>query len=150
MGKRTVRLNKEVPGHVANRLQAALAREVYHLVDSGVVSVADVDAALSWGPGLRWGIMGQVLLNHLGGGQGGMEHFLQQFTGPLTAWWKVLGTPQLTPELQRKLIDGVHAEIGQRSVDDHAAERDEVLHGLLELRNKAAPSFAEPKARARA
>jgi 3-hydroxyacyl-CoA dehydrogenase len=138
MGKRTVRLNKEVPGHVANRLQAALAREVYHLVGEGVVSVADVDAALCWGPGLRWGIMGQVLLNHLGGGQGGMEHFLLQFTGPLTAWWKVLGTPQLTPELQRKLIDGVHAEIGQRSVDDLEAERDEVLLGLIELRSKTA------------
>jgi 3-hydroxyacyl-CoA dehydrogenase len=136
LGKRTVRLNKEVPGHVANRLQAALAREVYYLVDKGVVSVADVDTALCWGPGLRWGIMGQVLLNHLGGGQGGIEHFLQQFTGPLTAWWKVLGSPQMTPELQRKLIDGVHAEVGSRSVDELAAERDEVLLGLLELRNQ--------------
>ena len=138
LGKQTVRLHKEVPGHVANRLQAALAREVYHLVDQGVVSVADVDTALCWGPGLRWGIMGQVLLNHLGGGQGGMEHFLEQFTGPMTAWWKVLGSPQLTPELQEKLIAGVHAEAGSRSIDDLAAERDEVLLGLLELRNKAA------------
>src|ERR1700753_3507244 len=68
LGKRTVRLHKEVPGHVANRLQAALAREVYHLVGEGVVSVADVDTALCWGPGLRWGVSGQVLLNHLGGG----------------------------------------------------------------------------------
>ena len=138
LGKQTVRLHKEVPGHVANRLQAALAREVYYLVDQGVVSVADVDTALCWGPGLRWGIMGQVLLNHLGGGQGGMEHFLEQFTGPMTAWWKVLGSPQLTPELQEKLIAGVHAEAGSRSIDDLAAERDEVLLGLLELRNKAA------------
>jgi 3-hydroxyacyl-CoA dehydrogenase len=138
LGKKTVRLHKEVPGHVANRLQAALAREVYHLVGEGVVSVADVDTALCWGPGLRWGIMGQVLLNHLGGGQGGMEHFLAQFTGPMTAWWKVLGSPQLTPELQEKLIAGVHAEVGSRSIDDLAAERDEVLLGLLELRNKAA------------
>jgi len=136
LGKKTVRLHKEVPGHVANRLQAAVAREVYHLVDQGVVSVADIDTALSWGPGLRWGIMGQVLLNHLGGGQGGMEHFLAQFTGPLTAWWKVLGSPELTPELQQKLIEGVHAEIGSRSIDDLAAERDEVLLGLLELRAK--------------
>src|SRR3954454_13503949 len=94
LGKQAVRLHKEVPGHVANRLQAALAREVYHLVGEGVVSVADIDTALCWGPGLRWGIMGQVLLNHLGGGQGGMEHFLEQFSGPLTTWWKVLGTPQ--------------------------------------------------------
>jgi 3-hydroxyacyl-CoA dehydrogenase len=138
LGKRTVRLHKEVPGHVANRLQAALSREVYYLVSEGVVSVADVDTAVCWGPGLRWGIMGQVLLNHLGGGQGGMEHFLQQFTGPMTAWWKVLGSPQLTPELQQKLIAGIHAEVGSRSIDDLAAERDEVLLGLLELRAKAA------------
>ncbi|TPG50735.1 3-hydroxyacyl-CoA dehydrogenase [Rhodanobacter glycinis] len=137
LGKRTVRLNKEVPGHVANRLQAALAREVYHLVADGVVSVADVDTALCWGPGLRWGIMGQVMLNHLGGGQGGIEHFFQQFIGPMTAWWHVLGNPQLTPEVQQKLIDGVHAEVGSRSIDELAAERDEVLLGLIELRNKA-------------
>ena len=136
LGKRTVRVNKEVPGHVANRLQAALAREVYYLVADDVISVADVDTALCWGPGLRWGIMGQVLLNHLGGGEGGIEHFFQQFTGPMTAWWKVLGNPQLTPEVQKKLIDGVHAEVGSRSIDELASERDEVLLGLLELRNK--------------
>jgi 3-hydroxyacyl-CoA dehydrogenase len=136
LGKRTVRVNKEVPGHVANRLQAALAREVYYLVAEGVVSVADVDTAVCWGPGLRWGIMGQVLLNHLGGGEGGIEHFFQQFTGPMTAWWKVLGAPQLTPDVQQKLIEGVHAEVGSRSIDELASERDEVLLGLLELRNK--------------
>ena len=136
LGKRTVRVKKEVPGHVANRLQAALAREVYHLVADDVVSAADVDTALCWGPGLRWGIMGQLMLNHLGGGQGGIEHFFQQFTGPMTAWWKVLGTPELTPEVQKKLIDSVHAEVGSRSIDELASERDEVLLGLLELRNK--------------
>jgi 3-hydroxyacyl-CoA dehydrogenase len=137
MGKRTIRLHKEVPGHVANRLQAALAREVYHLVAEGVVSVADVDTALCWGPGLRWGIMGQVLLNHLGGGQGGIEHFFEQFTGPVTAWWKVLGSPVLTPEVRQKLIDGLHAEVGSRSIDELAAQRDQVLLGLLELRAKS-------------
>ena len=138
IGKQTVRLHKEVPGHVANRLQAALAREVYHLVAEGVVSAADVDTALCWGPGLRWGIMGNMLLNHLGGGQGGIEHFFQQFTGPMTSWWKVLGSPVLTPEVQKKLIDSVHAEVGSRSIDELAAERDELLMGLLELRTKAA------------
>jgi 3-hydroxyacyl-CoA dehydrogenase len=137
-----VRLRKEVPGHVANRLQAALAREVYHLVADGVVSAADVDAALCWGPGLRWGIMGNMMLNHLGGGDGGIEHFFQQFTGPMTAWWKVLGQPQLTPEVQKKLIDSVHAEVGSRSVDELAAQRDEMLLGLIELRTKTAKSTA--------
>jgi 3-hydroxyacyl-CoA dehydrogenase len=138
LGKQTIRLNKEVPGHVANRLQAALAREVYHLVADGVVSAADVDTALCWGPGLRWGLMGNMMLNHLGGGQGGIEHFFQQFAGPMTAWWKVLGQPVLTPEVQKKLIDSVHAEVGSRSIDELEAERDEMLLGLLELRTKPA------------
>src|ERR1700688_3958549 len=140
IGQRTVRLNKEMPGHVANRLQAALSREVYHLVAEGVVSAADVDTALSWGPGLRWGIMGNMMLNHLGGGPGGIEHFFKQFTGPMTAWWKTLGSPVLTPEVQKKLIDSVHAEAGSRSINNLAAERDEVLLGLIELRNKVAKS----------
>jgi len=136
IGKKTVRLNKEVPGHVANRLQAALGREVFHLVADGVVSAADVDTALCWGPGLRWGIMGNMMLNHLGGGPGGIEHFFQQFTSPMTAWWKVLGSPVLTPEVQKKLIDSVHAEVGSRTIEQLEAERDETLLGLLELRNR--------------
>jgi 3-hydroxyacyl-CoA dehydrogenase len=123
---------------------------VYHLVAEGVVSVADVDTALCWGPGLRWGIMGQVLLNHLGGGQGGIEHFFQQFTGPMTAWWKVLGSPVLTPEVQQMLTDGVHAEVGSRSVDELEAERDEVLLGLLELRANSEKAAAASKKTARA
>ena len=136
MGKKPIRLNKEVPGHVANRLQSALSREVYHLVSEGVVSAEDADTALSWGPGLRWGIMGSLLLNHLGGGQGGIEHFFQQFAGPMTAWWKVLGQPVLTPEVQKKLIDSVRTEVGSRSIDELAAERDELLLALIELRTK--------------
>src|ERR1700745_3565031 len=143
IGKQTVRLNKEVPGHVANRLQAALAREVYYLVDEGVVSVADVDTALAWGPGLRWGIMGQVMLNHLGGGPGGIEHFFQQFTGPMTSWWKTLGSPVLTPEVQKKLIHSVHAEAGSRTIEELEAERDEVLLGLIELRTRVQSNRAD-------
>lgn len=136
IGQRTVRVNQEMPGHVANRLQAALAREVYYLVAEGVVSAADADTALSWGPGLRWGLMGNMMLNHLGGGSGGIEHFFQQFSGPMTAWWKTLGTPVLTPEVQEKLIGSVHAEVGSHSIEELEAERDELLLGLLELRKK--------------
>jgi 3-hydroxyacyl-CoA dehydrogenase len=136
IGQRTVRVNKEMPGHVANRLQAALAREVYYLVAEGVVSAADVDTALCWGPGLRWGVMGNMMLNHLGGGPGGIEHFFQQFSGPMTAWWKTLGEPVLSPEIQKKLIDSVHAEAGSQSIEELEVQRDEVLLGLLELRRK--------------
>lgn len=148
IGQRTVRVNKELPGHVANRLQAALGREVYHLVSEGVVSAADVDTALSWGPGLRWGVMGNMMLNHLGGGPGGIEHFFQQFTGPMTAWWKTLGSPVLNPEMQKKLIDSVHAEVGSRTIAELEAERDEILLGLIELRTKRPKTTARHEATA--
>jgi 3-hydroxyacyl-CoA dehydrogenase len=142
IGRKTVRVHKEMPGHVANRLQSALAREVYYLVVEGVVSAADVDTALSWGPGLRWGIMGNMMLNHLGGGAGGIEHFFEQFAGPQTAWWKTLGSPELNPETIKTLIDSVHAEVGSRSVAELAAQRDRVLLGLLELRAAADQAVA--------
>jgi len=93
--------------------------------------------------------MGNMMLNHLGGGQGGIEHFFQQFTGPMTAWWKVLGQPVLTPEVQKKLINSVHAEVGSRSIAELEAQRDEVLLGLLELRTKAEKTPAVPRATAR-
>jgi 3-hydroxyacyl-CoA dehydrogenase len=136
LGKRTIRLHKEVPGHVANRLQAALWREIAYLISEGVVSVGDADAAVSWGPGLRWGVMGPTLLFHLGGGQGGIEHFFDQFTGPMTAWWKVLGNPEITPKLRELVTAGVREEAGKRSVDALAVERDRVLLGLLKLRTE--------------
>jgi 3-hydroxyacyl-CoA dehydrogenase len=134
LGKRTIRLHKEVPGHVANRLQAALWREIVHLIAEGVVNVADADTAVCWGPGLRWGVMGPTLLFHLGGGQGGIEHFFDQFTGPMTAWWKVLGNPELTAEVRKTVVAGVLQEAGTRSLDALASQRDEVLLGLLKLR----------------
>jgi len=148
IGRRTVRIKKELPGHVANRLQAALAREVYYLVAEDVLSAADVDTALSWGPGLRWGIMGNMMLNHLGGGPGGIEHFFQQFAGPMASSWKALGSPSLTSEVQKKLIDSVHAEVGSRTIEELEAERDEILLGLLELRGKGRETAARHKAAA--
>ena len=138
LGKRTIRLHKEVPGHVANRLQAALFREVVHLIAEGVVTVADADAAVCWGPGLRWGIMGPSMLYHLGGGQGGIEHFFEQFTGPLNAWFRVLGTPELNPQICATIIKGVHEEAQSRPVSDLSAHRDAVLQGLLALRRDEA------------
>jgi len=134
IGKRTIVLHKEVPGHVANRLQAALYREIVHLIAEGVVDVADADTAVSWGPGLRWGVMGPNLLYHLGGGAGGIEHFFEQFTGPMTAWWQDLGTPTLTPELQARIVQGVHALVDGRSSEALAEHRDALLRQLIASR----------------
>jgi len=138
LGKRPIRLHKELPGHAANRLQAALWREAVHLVDTGVLSVEDADAAVAWGPGLRWALMGPHLVFHLGGGAGGMEHFLQHLAGPFSRWWEDLGRPELTPELRARLIAGVQAESKGRTIAQLEAERDAALLALLALRQKSA------------
>ena len=146
IGKKPIYLRKEVVGHVANRLQAALYREIVYLIEQGVVDVADADTAVCWGPGLRWGVMGPNLLFHLGGGANGIHHFMEQFTGPLSTWWKDLGTiTEFSPEVTQTIIDGTLAEAGNRSIEQLEQERDEALLGLLKLRNKPAKPVAVPK-----
>lgn len=131
VGKRPIRLRHEVPGHLANRLQAALWREAYSLVDRGVASVADIDTAISQGPGLRWAVLGPFANQHLSGGEGGIAHVLEHLGPPTEAWWRDLGDPTLTPELVAKLVDGVAAELDGIDTAELVARRDAVLHALL-------------------
>jgi carnitine 3-dehydrogenase len=133
IGKHPVHIRKEVPGHLVNRLQAALWREAIHLVNEGVATVADVDAGIAYGPGLRWAIMGPHILFHLAGGVGGMAHFMPHLGVPLARdWWAALGSPELTPEVQRKIIDGVADEAAGRTIPELAAERDRCLIAIIE------------------
>ncbi len=138
IGKKPILLRKELPGHVANRLQAALYREVMYLIEQGVLSVADADDAVSWGPGLRWGVMGPSLQWHLGGGPGGIKHFMEHLMDPLAGMIKVLGDPAITPDLKKTISEAVLQEAGNRSVEQLANEENDVLVGLLHLRSKAA------------
>jgi len=136
MGKYPIRLNKEVPGHIANRLQAAVWREAIHLAAENVASVADIDAAVSQGPGLRWALFGPHMTFNLGGGAGGLAQFMHHLLGPVQTWWDDLGAPVVTPELQRKLIEGVNAEAGQRSIADLVQTRDAQLTALIKTMNR--------------
>jgi carnitine 3-dehydrogenase len=137
IGKKPILLRKEIPGHVANRLQLALYREVMYLIEQDVLSVADADAAVSWGPGLRWGIMGPNLQYHVGGGAGGIRHFLEGVFAGLSPVFDSLGNPRITPELKQTIAGGVLEEAGNRSVEQLAKEEDELLVGLLRLRRSA-------------
>jgi len=142
IGKKPIHLKKELPGHVANRLQAALYREMLYLIEQDVLSVEDTDAAVSYGPGLRWGCMGQSLQWHLGGGAGGIQHFMDHLMEPLQGMMKVLGVPNITPELKQKVVEGVMREAAGRSVEQLAHDENEVLVGLLALRNGRAANSA--------
>src|SRR5258706_9358129 len=107
IGKKAIHVRKELPGHVANRLQAALYREMLYLIEQGVLSVEETDAAVCYGPGLRWGVIGQSLQWHVGGGAGRINHFMEHLMDPLTGMMKALGNPQITPQLKQTIIDGV-------------------------------------------
>jgi carnitine 3-dehydrogenase len=131
VGKKPIRLRQELPGHVANRLQAALWQEAYSLVERGVATVADIDTAISHGPGLRWAVIGPFLTQHLSGGPGGIAHNLEHLGPPIEAWWRDLGQVTITPELIAKLAAGVDDELAGVDPAELIARRDAVLTALL-------------------
>jgi 3-hydroxyacyl-CoA dehydrogenase len=132
IGKHPIHIRKEVKGHVANRLQAALWREAVSLVADGVCSVADADAAVAYGPGLRWALMGPHLTFHLAGGEGGMAHFMDHLGPALQSWIDDLGNPHVT-DYKKLLVDGVAEEAGNRSIADLQKWRDRKLIDILKV-----------------
>lgn len=137
IGKRPIHVRREVPGHLANRLQAALWREAYSLVERGVATVADVDAAIAHGPGLRWALLGPLVNQHLSGGDGGLRHILEHLGPPTQRWMDDLGAPQLSPELADTLVAGVDAELAHVDQVAMAADRDRLLVELLAAKARA-------------
>ena len=131
LGKVTIRVQKEIPGHVANRLQAALWREAISMVRNGVTTVEDVDKAIWAGPGIRWAAMGPNMIWHLAAGPGGLKAYMDHFAESFHGWWDSMGDPRLDAETQEALFEGVLSEAGGRSQDELSAERDALVMGIL-------------------
>ncbi len=139
VGKHPIVLHKEVRGHVANRLQAAVWREVVHLHLEGVASIADLDAAMTYGPGMRWAFMGPSTVFHLGGGEGGIGHFLEHLGDAMQSWWDALGHPNLDPEVRRSLKAAIEEATAGLSIPEAARRRDTFLAELGALVRKLSP-----------
>jgi carnitine 3-dehydrogenase len=146
LGRSPVRVRAELPGHVVNRLQAALWREAYDLVGRGAISVADLDRAVANGPGLRWALLGPIATQHLSGGTGGLRHVLDHLGPPMVDWWADLREPELTPELTEQLVAGVQDEFGGRE-RDVLARRDRALRELLAMKKRQGLDSAEGSSR---
>lgn len=131
-----IRVKKEVPGHLANRLTAALYREAVHMVAEGIADVGDIDKAIAAGPGMRWALMGPHLIYHLGGGAGGYRHYLDHLGPTQEARWAELGQSPLTEELKAQLVAGVDAEIGDESTEALSERRDAALVALAGLKRQ--------------
>jgi carnitine 3-dehydrogenase len=142
LGKRPITIRREVPGHVANRMQVALYREAIHLVLEGVAGIADVDAAIAYGPGLRWALMGPHMAHHLAGGRGGLRHLLEHIGPEIERWWNDLGRPDLTPAAIDRLVEAF-GQAETRSIPQLEAERDALLVALLETLQSTRRRLAE-------
>jgi 3-hydroxyacyl-CoA dehydrogenase len=136
LGKVTIEVRREVPGHVANRLQAALWREAIHLVSEGVATVRDVDTAISSGPGLRWAVMGPTLLFHLGAGDDGLTAFCERYADSFNRWWDDLGEPHLDRAIAERLVEGLSAD-ATSDIEGLAAERDRLLTAVVAVTHGA-------------
>ncbi len=139
LGRCPVVLRREMPGHIANRLASALYREAVNLLAEDVASVADIDAALCNGPGLRWALMGPHMTYHLGGGAGGIAHYLAHLGPSQVRRWASLGTPAFTEEVRAGIVAGIAEEAGGRSIAELEARRDRGLIDILKARTLVAP-----------
>ena len=127
-----VQIKKEMRGHLANRLTAALYREAVYLISEGVADVADVDAVIANGPGLRLALLGPHMNYHLGGGEGGYRYYLEHLGPSQEARWKTLGQTSLTPELKEKLIQGIEAQ--NIPITELKTKRDNCLIEILKTK----------------
>ena len=135
IGRVPVRMKREATGHIANRLSSALWREAVNIVAEGIADVEAVDLALVNGPGLRWAVTGAHMTYHLGGGNGGMAHYLEHLGPSQESRWADLGSPSLTPEVCAALISGVKAEAKGKSLRELEEIRDTGLMRLLVARD---------------
>lgn len=135
LGKHPVLLNREIEGHIAGRLSAALWREAVALVADGVASVEAIDEAVLHGPGLRWAALGPNATYHVGGGPGGLAHYISHLGGSQQRRWDSLGAPTLDDNTARLLIDGINAGVGTTPISDIEAMRDQRVVAILRARN---------------
>ncbi len=145
IGKHPILLKKDATGHMANRLQFALLREAVHCLVEGIASAEDIDAAVRYGLGPRWTLMGSLLTLHLAGGPGGMTGILAHAGDAVEAWWDALGDPKLTQEVKMQLIAAAD-EISQgKSIEEWTQWRDECLTDLIKLQKNGEQDLSRNK-----
>lgn len=133
IGMHPLHVRREVPGHLTDRLQEALWREILHLVNDGVATTGELDESIIYGPGLRWAAMGTNLIYHLAGGECGMRHMLAQF-GPCLKWpWTKLEAPELTETLIDRMVEGTQAQAAGRSIRELERLRDDYLVAIQQV-----------------
>jgi carnitine 3-dehydrogenase len=127
IGMHVLMVRREVPGHISDRLQEAMWREILHALNDDIATTGELDESIVYGPGLRWAVMGMNQIYMIAGGEGGARHFIEQF-GPALEWpWSHLKAPPLTEDIVERFVEGTAAQAEGRSVRELEAIRDECL-----------------------
>ena len=151
LGMHPLKVRTEIEGFLSDRLQESLWRELLHLVNDGVATTEELDAAIVYGPGLRWAFMGTCLTFHLAGGDAGMEDFMKQFGPALKLPWTRLEAPELTGELIARMAEGTRHQAAGRTVKELERLRDDCLIAIMQALKRyeigAGRTLAEDEAR---
>jgi carnitine 3-dehydrogenase len=133
LGMSPLRVRKEIPGFIADRLLEALWREALWLVNDDLATASEIDDAIRLGPGLRWSFMGTFLIYRIAGGEDGMRHFMAQF-GPTLNWpWsKLIDVPELSDALLEKISTQSDAQAAGRSIRELEQLRDDCLVAVIQ------------------
>ena len=144
LGRFPIVLKKAIPGYVVGRVAAAVWRECIDLVLQGVISVDDLDRAVSLGPALGWAAAGPHLTYHLASGEGGIRYFTQRLLASFESWWRQLAHwAQLDPDQQRSLIQSIERAY-KGKIEFLREARDRRLSAILRALEQArAPSGSE-------
>jgi carnitine 3-dehydrogenase len=137
IGKKPIRIRREIKGHVTNRLQAPIWQEAFWLVEQGIAAVADIDTAISHGPGLRWALLGDFLNLEIAGGSGGLAQLLEHLGPPMESWWTDLKTVHLSDELNQKAVAETKDYLKPYDFAETVKQRDDILVKLLRMKAAA-------------
>lgn len=131
LGKTVLVMKREAPGHLVNRLQAALWREAVHLVNENIASMEDVERAVTEGLAARWTVMGPSMIFHLAGGDAGIGKFLEDLGDDVETWWDSLGTPRLDGATRANLISGMADFTKGQAINDLTHRRDQIVPAVM-------------------
>ena len=136
IGMRPLHVRNEIDAYISDRLQQAVWHESLHLVNDGIATIPEIDAAITGGPGLRWAFMGTAMAWHLAAGAGGMRATLAHFGPAMELPWTKLKAPELTDELARRVIEGCDEATGDRDWREMQRRRDICLLKIQEVINE--------------
>jgi len=130
-GKKVALIDREIPGFIGNRLQAAVWRECVHMLKEDEATVEQLDMAIREGLAPRWCMLGPFMTFHSAVSEGGIRSFIEKFNGFFDKPWSRLPSPDISPELIEKIViatETAASKVGEKALIER---RDEGIVAIV-------------------